>query len=140
MLIDDGGSNGLSIVCRQASSEGIKIYLSGSGADEIFSDYGFGGNKIFHHSNFGGLYPKDLSTIFPWNSFYGSTMESYLAKEEYVSGAYGLEGRYPFLDREVVQEFLWLSTDLKNSIYKNVLDNYLTMHNYPFQRGVKTGF
>jgi hypothetical protein len=67
-------------------------------------------------------------------------MESYLAKEEYVSGAYGLEGRYPFLDRAVVQEFLWLSADLKNSVYKNVLDNYLTMHNYPFQRGVKTGF
>jgi len=140
MLIDDGGSNGLSIVCQQASKEGIKIYLSGSGADEIFSDYGFAGNKIFHHSNFGGLFPEDLSTIFPWNSFYGSTMESYLAKEEYVSGAYGLEGRYPFLDREVVQEFLWLTADLKNSVYKNVLDNYLTMHNYPFQRGVKTGF
>jgi len=51
-----------------------------------------------------------------------------------------LEGRYPFLDRAVVQEFLWLTADLKNSVYKNVLDNYLTMHNYSFQRGVKTGF
>jgi len=33
-------------------------------------------------------------------------MESYLAKEEYVGGAYGIESRYPFLDKKVVQEFL----------------------------------
>ena len=25
-------------------------------------------------------------------------------KEEYVSGSHGIEGRYPFLDKEVVQE------------------------------------
>ena len=29
-------------------------------------------------------------------------------KEEMVAGAYGIETRYPFLDRDVVQEFLWL--------------------------------
>ena len=38
----------------------------------------------------GGLFPEDLSTIFPWASFYGSTMVSYLAKEEYVAGSYGI--------------------------------------------------
>lgn len=139
-LYDDSGSNGLSMVCEHAIDAGIKIYLSGMGADELFSDYGFGGHKIYPHSNFGGLFPKDLSTIFPWNSFYGSSMESYLAKEEYVSGAYGIEGRYPFLDKMVVQEFLWLSADLKNSAYKSVLDNYLRTNNYPYVSGVKIGF
>ena len=139
-LHDDSGSNGLSMVCAYARANDIKIYLSGQGADELFSDYGHGGHKIYNHSNFGGLYPDDLTTIFPWNSFYGSSMESYLAKEEYVSGAYGIEGRYPFLDRAVVQEFLWLTAELKNSAYKSVLDNYLKLHGYPYVSNQKLGF
>jgi asparagine synthetase B (glutamine-hydrolysing) len=139
-LRNDSGSIGLSMVCQEAVSQGQKIYLSGMGADEIFSDYGFDGEKIYPHSNFGGLFPEDLKTIFPWNSFYGSTMESYLTKEEYVAGAYGIETRYPFLDKMVVQEFLWLTAELKNSVYKNVLDNYLKHHNYPYTPNQKIGF
>jgi len=139
-LQNDSGSNGLSMVCAVARGSNHKIYLSGMGADEIFSDYGFNGKKFYNHSNFGGLFPDDLKTIFPWNSFYGSTMESYLAKEEYVSGAYGIEGRYPFLDRAVVQEFLSLTAELKNSAYKSVLDNYLKKHNYPYVLNQKLGF
>ena len=46
-----------------------KIILSGQGADEIFSDYGFRGKKFYKPSNFGGLFPDDLSEIFLWNSF-----------------------------------------------------------------------
>ena len=139
-LIDDNGANHLSHVCSKAIKEGKKIFLSGQGADEIFSDYGFGGIKKYNHSNFGGLYPDNLSTIFPWPSFFNSSMESYLAKEEYVAGSYGIEARYPFLDKKVVQEFLWLNTDLKNLNYKSVLYNYLTKNNYPFTKDEKIGF
>ena len=139
-LQNDGGSVGMSIICSQAKSMNCKILLSGSGADELFSDYGFRGQKIYPHSNFGGLFPDDLSSIFPWNSFYGSSMESYLAKEEYVAGSYGIETRYPFLDKDVVQEFLWLTADLKNSAYKSVLHHYLVENNYPFIPGQKLGF
>jgi len=64
----------------------------------------------------------------------------YLNKEEYVAGAYGIETRYPFLDTNLVQEFLWLNSDLKNKEYKAPLSEYLFKNNYPFQRGVKTGF
>jgi asparagine synthetase B (glutamine-hydrolysing) len=139
-LQDDNGSCGLSMICDSAKQEGKKVYLSGSGSDEIFSDYGFGGIKKYPHSNFGGLFPKDLDTIFPWASFYGSTMLSYLAKEEYVAGSYGIETRYPYLDKYVVQEFLWLTEDLKNSNYKSVLFEYLTKNNYPFEKDRKIGF
>jgi asparagine synthetase B (glutamine-hydrolysing) len=139
-LADDGGSIWLSHVCRQGQRNGRRIYLSGMGADEIFSDYGYGGKRLFCHSNFGGLFPDDLSTIFPWLSFYGSTMESYLAKEEYIAGSYGLEARYPFLDKAVVQEFLNLTAALKNSAYKSVLHHYLTAHHFPFELEVKRGF
>ena len=127
-------------ICDRAKKEGKKVYLSGSGSDEIFSDYGFNGEKKFLHSNFGGLFPDDLSTIFPWASFYGSTMVSYLAKEEYVAGSYGIETRYPYLDKYVVQEFLWLDASLKNSKYKSVLDDYLTTSEYPFEPNIKRGF
>ena len=119
---------------------GLKLTCQAWGADEIFSDYGFNGQKGYEHSNFGGLFPEDLSTIFPWNSFYGSSMETFLATAEYVSGSYGLETRYPYLDKEVVQEFLSLHQDLKNSAYKSVLDHYLKLNNFPFQKGFKTGF
>jgi len=139
-LQDDNGSCGLSMVCDRAKSEGKKVYLSGSGSDEIFSDYGFNGEKKYMHSNFGGLFPEDLSTIFPWASFYGSTMVSYLAKEEYVAGSYGIETRYPYLDKYVVQEFLSLTHTLKNSKYKSVLDEYLARSNYPFEKNIKRGF
>ncbi len=126
----------------------IRIALSGSGADELFSDYGFGGGRIFPHSCFGGKFPNDLSTIFPknsedkncvWKNFYHSCQESYLWKEEVITGLYGIEGRYPFLDKGVVQEFLWLKPELKNAAYKGVLKKYLEVNNYPFT-SKKIGF
>lgn len=139
-LTDDGGSKHLSYICDTAISEGYKILISGSGPDELFSDYGHNGHKFYNHSNFGGLFPEDLSSIFPWNSFYGSSMESYIAKEEYVGGSYGIEVRYPFLDKDLVQEFLWLDVSLKNLIYKSPLDHYLSINKMPFVRGQKLGF
>jgi asparagine synthase (glutamine-hydrolysing) len=139
-LTDDGGSKHLSYISKIASQNGNKILLSGGGADEIFSDYGFGGKKLYQHSNFGGLFPKNLETIFPWNSFYHSSMESYLAKDEYVGGSFGLEVRYPFLDKQVVQEFLWLDVELKNKSYKYPLEYYLEVNNFPFNKGEKLGF
>ena len=139
-LIDDNGANHLSHLCSYAIKDGKKILLSGQGADEIFSDYGFGGVKKYNHSNFGGLYPDDLSEVYPWPSFFNSSMESYLAKEEYVAGAYGIESRYPFLDLDVVQEFLWLKPEVKNLHYKSVLYHYLNKYNYPFTKDEKIGF
>jgi asparagine synthetase B (glutamine-hydrolysing) len=139
-LHDDSGATGLSMVCEAARRDGCKIYLSGQGADEIISDYGFGGHRLYPHSNFGGLFPEDLSSIFPWPSFYGSSQESYLMKEEHIAGAYGIEGRYPFLDKRVVQEFLSLDCRLKNGHYKSALRAYLETNDYPSVFDVKIGF
>jgi len=110
------------------------------GADEIFSDYGFNGSSYLPHSNFGGLFPDNLKLIFPWKNFYGGSMDAYLTKEEYVGGAYSVETRYPFLDKYVVQEFLSLDKDLKNSYYKSVLYDYLKENRFPFRENQKLGF
>jgi asparagine synthetase B (glutamine-hydrolysing) len=139
-VTDDNGSIGLSHICNKAEKQGYKIYLSGSGADEIISDYGFNGIKHYNHSTIGGFFPKDLKTVFPWKNFFGNTQRAYLMKEEVVSGSHGVEGRYPFLDKDVVQEFLWLSHDLKNKNYKSVIYNYLKKENYPFEENKKVGF
>jgi len=140
LLINDAGSNNFATICRAAKTFDCKICLSGTGADEIISDYGFNGNKIYSHSNFGGKFPPDLKTVFPWASFYGSTLESYIAKEEYVGGSFGIEMRYPFLDKDVVQEFLWLHQDLKNEEYKAPIDYYFNKNNFPYAKHEKRGF
>ena len=70
------------------------MYLSGSGADETISDYGFGGEKFYPHSNFGGYFPEQLGAIFPWRDFFLGTQRDYLMKEELVAGAHGIESRY----------------------------------------------
>lgn len=139
-LVEDNGARHLSHVCKHAINDGKKILISGQGADEIFSDYGFNGEKKYKHSNFGGKFPNDLNTIYPWPSFFNSSMESYLAKEEYVAGSYGIEARYPFLDLKVIQEFLWLKPEIKNSHYKSVLFYYLSNNKFPFTKDEKIGF
>ena len=136
----DQASMGLSAICNRARKEKRRIYFSGQGADEIISDYGFGGTKIYKHSSFGGKFPQDLTGFFPWHSFWSGTQIQYLNKEEYVAGHFGIETRYPFLDKNLVQEFLWLTADLKNSKYKSCLDEYLKINNFPYQPAEKRGF
>ena len=94
---------------------------------------------IYGHSEFGGKFPDSLNGFWPWHSFYDGTQIKYLNKEEYVAGHFGIETRYPFLDKYLVQEFLWLHPRLKNSKYKSALDEYLTTNNFPFAKE-KIGF
>lgn len=130
---EDTASLGLAAICKRANREGRKVYLSGQGADEIIGDY-----KLYpKQSNFKGIFPEKLQE---WENFSGGLQRDYIHKEEYVGGAYSVETRYPFLDTDVVQEFLWLSPELKNKAYKAPIDEYLTRNNVPFVRGEKKGF
>ena len=139
-ICNDKASVGLSVICDKAKGESRKIYFSGQGVDEIISDYGMLGTKIYNHSCFGGLFPKQLESIFPWLNFYEGNQKMYISKEEHVAGMYGIETRYPFLDKDVVQEFLNLKQELKNKNYKSVLHEYLTKHDFPFLVNRKIGF
>mmetsp|Transcript_35508 Transcript_35508/g.81983 ORF Transcript_35508/g.81983 Transcript_35508/m.81983 type:complete len:565 (+) Transcript_35508:36-1730(+) len=139
-VFNDYAATGLSYIVRLSRDRGALCYLSGTGADEILSDYGFGGDKWCPQSSFGGLFPDNLSTIFPWAEFFLSTQRDYLHKEEHVAGAHGVEGRYPFLDPRVVQEFLWLAPEVKNREYKAPLHDVFTHWGYPFEKRKKIGF
>ena len=83
---------------------------------------------------------KDPGKNAGWTNFYGNALRNFMWYTEYVGGAYGIEARYPFLDPEVVQEFLWLSPEVKNSAYKRPIQDLLRAHKYPFKEGLKTGF
>ena len=138
----DGGARAMNYIARNMHDKGYRIVLSGSGADEIMSDYGFRGNKIYYHSQFGGMFPDDLSSnaFFPWAKFYDDTQRSYLFKDEFIAGSHMIEGRYPFLDHQVVQEFLWLHPSVKNDVYKRPIHDMFIKFNYPFEQGAKKGF
>tara|TARA_Y100001968_G_scaffold330508_1_gene382587 strand:+ start:7329 stop:8774 length:1446 start_codon:yes stop_codon:yes gene_type:complete len=137
---EDSGSIGLLAICKKMKSEGYNSMLSGTGADEIISDYGHGGKKYYQHSEFGGLFPDQLEGFFPWRKFYGDSQRSYLAKDEIVAGLFGIEGRYPFLEKELIQSFLRLTPQLKNIRYKNCIASFLENNNYPYEPDVKLGF
>ena len=101
---------------------------------------GFAGKKFAPHSEFGGLFPNSLENFFPWKKFYYDSQRSYLKKDEMITGLFGIEGRYPFLDSELTQEFLSLNVNLKNFKYKNCIANFLDMEKYPYEENIKIGF
>lgn len=131
-LKKDSAALGLSKICCKAHLEGRKVYLSGQGADEIISDYAL----YPYQSTFKGKFPEKL---FLWENFYDGAQYSYLGKEEYVAGSHSIESRYPFLDKDVVQEFLWLAPELKNKQYKAPIYEYLIRNNFPTAFNKKIG-
>ena len=95
---------------------------------------------------------KCKPSVMPFAKFFGhdpsknfseciqAMQTDYLMKEELVSGTFGIEGRYPYLDKDFVQEFLWLIPKLKNKDYKYILSEYMKKNNYPFYHKKKEGF
>jgi asparagine synthetase B (glutamine-hydrolysing) len=132
-ILDDKASRALGLMCRLAKKEGRKIYLSTQGSDEIISDYALFPSQ----SELKGKYPVKLKE---WYNFRRGCQYSYLLKEERIPAVYGIETRYPYLDVDLVQEFLWLAPELKNKFYKAPLHVYLTKNKVPFEIGVKRGF
>lgn len=110
----------------------IKVLFSGIGADEVMA------HNSYYSCGYGNvdIFPQDLSSVFPWPNFFHGSMSNYLKGDEYVGGAFSYETRYPFCDRDLVQEFLWLTPELKNkynnSQYKPALTSYLEKENFPF--------
>jgi len=137
---DDTATIGLSWLYRQASRKAHRLFLTGHGNDEVMSDYGMHGSAMRDHSSLHGTFPKSLGQVFPWRNFYCGTQHDYLAKEEVAAGAHGVETRYPFLDRALVQEYLWLAADLKNVVYKAPLRKFMEGLAYPFLPDMKRGF
>src|SRR3990167_1864647 len=88
-----------------ARNEGRKISHSRQAGDEINSDY-----ALFpKQSTFKGKYPDKL---YEWPNFRNNMQREYLSELEEIAALYDIEVRYPFIDINLVQEFLWLSPEL----------------------------
>ncbi len=123
LMSDVESSIGHYLLISTARKHNRTVYISGHGADEILCNY----TKNFNFKKF------------PWKHFYGAKQREYLLQLEYISGACGVETRYPMLDRNFVQSFLSLHLDLKTKSYKQIFDHYLTHHQIPFIPNFKTG-
>lgn len=133
LAMRDKASMAVAYTFETAINEGHKICISGQAGDEIMSDYALFPNQ----STFKGKYPEKL---FEWLNFRGAMNFEYINEIEDIAKLYGIEVRYPFLDVDLVQEFLWLKPEMKNKNYKAPLFEYLTRNNVPFEKGVKRGF
>ena len=133
MAIKDPASMGVAYMFETAKREGRTVCISGQGGDEIISDYSLYPGQ----STFKGKFPEKL---YEWPNFRGYMQLEYLNELEDIAALYDIEIRYPFLDIDLVQEFLWLSVELKNKNYKAPLFEYLTLNHVPFNKEVKRGF
>ena len=118
-----------------AKTNGEKIFLSGQGADEIISDY----YNVHTNSRKSCLKGDWSKANKPWRNFYGGWNAAFLAAQESIAGAYGIEARYPFLDYDLIQTFLALPDKLKSQVYKAPITFMLEKYSFPYH-DQKIGF
>lgn len=111
-----------------------RVMMTGIGSDEVMATH-----SSYDKVNWGQLdyFPQKLNDKFPWFNFYTGSQSNYIRGQEYIGGCFSFETRYPYLDKKVVQEFLWLTPELKNGKssedIKPALMNYLNINNYPYK-------
>lgn len=118
---------GIYQIFQEAIKDKQIIFLSGHGGDEIFSDYGNIENRSASCLN------MDYTNIRnKWPNFDSSYGRNIIQMFERVAGCFGIESRYPFLDKHVVQEFLWLNDNIKNKEFKQCIAQYMRKEQFPF--------
>lgn len=135
IALTDSGSMGLAYLFDTAKKEGKSVFISGQGADEIFSDYAL--SDVPGQSTFKGTFPDKL---YEWPNFRKNVNYMYLQEIEEIANIYSVKVHYPYLNIVLVQEFLWLAPELKNRYYKAPLREYLTLNRVPFEENAKYGF
>ncbi len=125
------------IYVNHMKPKGKRIIIGGDGGDDIYSDYGFKGHRMRKQSRFGGLFPQDLDTVWPWIK--DNVFVSYHGRTEKVGGYWGIEYRCPFMSNELIQAWLNTTQQLKNARHKGWMAQYMEDHDYPYASLEKFG-
>lgn len=115
----------LNYICSTVNSLNKRVLFTGQGADEIMDNYI---TKFTHRSTNNlnmSYWPDDLENYFPYDNFYENKQRRQIDANQYISLSNGIEIRNPFLDKQLAQEWLSLSVDLKRSGFKSPLQNFL---------------
>ncbi|MEB3210130.1 MAG: asparagine synthase-related protein [Leptolyngbyaceae bacterium] len=114
------------LICSAARSDGYLIQLSGQGSDELLTDYSTGSMRM---SELKGDW-RNLAG--PWKNLHAGWNSIFLGATERICGLFGIETRYPFLDRALAQTFINLSPGLKELRFKAPIATYFDRVNYPY--------
>lgn len=125
------GEPEMHLIFKQMQKKGSVIALSGVGGDEIYSDYGWNGERYRSHSNFGGVWPANFSLIWPYHIM-NQWLDYGLQLTDPIGGMYGIESRFPLIDRRLVQAWINTEQKLKNTKYKGWMQDYMDQYKYPY--------
>jgi asparagine synthetase B (glutamine-hydrolysing) len=122
-------TNLLSKLFRTVKNNKDEIYVTGLAGDEITYQYKY---QIKKHNT------KSFNWIPTFDVYQDGREHNELNQNEFISEIYGIEVRYPFLDRRFIQEFLDLTPERKET-YKGVLHDFLNQYKMPYSNN-KVGF
>src|SRR3990167_801914 len=116
--LDSFSSFGLWKLAEQVKNAGVKVVLSGEGADELFGGYvRYTPNALNYEAqkrfpSYKGMFPYkgDLG----WEDF-NNKMRGLLRMGDRMASAHGIENRCPFLDRRIIEFAFSLPPELKIS-------------------------
>ncbi|MDR2520863.1 MAG: asparagine synthase B [Bacteroidales bacterium OttesenSCG-928-I14] len=102
------------LLARVIRSMGIKMVLSGEGADEIF-----GGYLYFHKAPSAKLLHEEIVRKLSFLHLYDCL------RANKSLAAWGIEGRVPFLDKEFIDVAMYLNPENKLSGLKNRIEKWI---------------
>jgi hypothetical protein len=126
-------------LAKKLNTNNHKVVLTGAELDGVYENYRHK-PEIPTMKQFKYFPPTNLNDIFPWEHFEGGRMRYILDNWETQMLHEAVEVRNCFLDRDLVQEFLWLCSYLKNERFKHFLKTYLEAHGLQLDYSNQTRF
>lgn len=138
---------GLWKLAERAHKKGVKVVLSGEGADELFGGYiRYMPDALFeqaqkHFPSYKSMFPvKHTLNDWCWAEFNGN-MRELLRMGDRMAAAWGIENRCPFLDRRIIEFAFSLpfNQKVKGFETKHILREILRKRKKGYQDIEKTG-